>query len=299
MQANDDYELLDSGNGAKLERFAEVILDRPCAQAFWAPRRPADAWRQATAAFDRRQGNCWLRREALPAAWEATLDGLRFRLSGTDFGHLGIFPEQRQNWRLITRLLAAKPPADRRLEALNLFAYSGGATLAAARAGAAVCHLDASRGMVDWARDNARLNQLATAPIRWLVDDVRKFLDRERRRERRYDAIILDPPSFGRGTKGEVYKLERDLPETLAHCRALLAERPRFVLLSSHTPHCTPTALANLLAASLPDLPGYRIEAGEMLLDGAADVLPVPNGAWACWQINPSGLSATADDHQP
>ncbi|MDT8390697.1 MAG: class I SAM-dependent methyltransferase [Lentisphaeria bacterium] len=281
---SDDYELIDSGHGAKLERFGPVTLDRACGQAIWPPRAPRSVWRQATAAFDRKDGNRWLRRDQLPDAWQVTIEGIHFRLSGTDFGHLGVFPEQRRNWRWVTDMLMAEQAAPGAIRVLNVFAYSGGMTLAAARTGAAVCHVDASRGMVEWARENAALNTLAEAPVRWIVDDVHKFMERENRRERHYDAIILDPPSFGRGTKGEIYKLETDLPATLAKCRALLSSSPLFVLLSCHTPQVTPQSLANMLAASMPEHASRTIDFGEMLLEGAAGVPPVPNGAWACWR---------------
>lgn len=281
---SDDYELIDSGDGAKLERFADIVLDRPCGQAIWRPRLGPEAWRRATAAFDRKEGNRWLRRDRLPDAWEVCIEGIKFRLSGTDFGHLGVFPEQRLNWRWVTAMIQQSSRDPAALETLNLFAYSGGMTFAPARAGARVCHVDASKGMVDWARENAARNGLADAPIRWLVDDAHKFMDRECRRGRRYDAIILDPPSFGRGARGEVYKLEKDLPETLAKCRALLSEQPLFVLLSCHTPQCTPRALANLLATGMAESAEYCIDCGEMLLAGGETTLPVPNGTWACWR---------------
>ena len=273
------YELLDSGNGAKLERFGEVILARPCAQAVWQPQRPA-RWKSADATFDREDGNRWHGRNRLPQEWVIDVDGTRFRLSGTDFGHLGIFPEQRAQWAWIRETVAA---AHRPLRVLNLFAYSGGSTLAAARAGAEVCHLDASKGMVQWARANAALNGLESHPIRWIVDDAHKFLNREVRRGRRYDGIILDPPTYGRGGNGETYKIERDLTETLRLCRALLSDAPRFLLLSAHTPGHTPVVLSNVLTQALRGL-GGAVSAGEMLLTGAPDVFPLPSGAYARWQ---------------
>ena len=273
------YELLDSGNGAKLERFGEVTLARPCAQAVWQPQRPA-RWKEADATFDREEGNRWHGRSRLPKEWAIDVDGTRFRLSGTDFGHLGIFPEQRAQWAWIRETVAA---AHRPLRVLNLFAYSGGSTLAAARAGAEVCHLDASKGMVQWARANAALNGLENHPIRWIVDDAHKFLNREVRRGRRYDGIILDPPTYGRGGNGETYKIERDLTETLRLCRALLSDAPRFLLLSAHTPGHTPVVLSNVLTQALRGL-GGAVSAGEMLLTGAPDVFPLPSGAYARWQ---------------
>ena len=273
------YELLDSGNGAKLERFGEIVLARPCAQAVWQPQRPA-RWKSADATFDREDGNRWHGRNRLPQEWVIDVDGTRFRLSGTDFGHLGIFPEQRAQWTWIRETVAA---AGRPVRALNLFAYSGGSTLAAARGGAEVCHLDASKGMVQWARANAALNGLENHPIRWIVDDAHKFLNREIRRGRRYDGIILDPPTYGRGGNGETYKIERDLTETLRLCRALLSDSPLFLLLSAHTPGHTPIVLGNVLTQALRGL-GGAVTSGEMVLAGAPDVFALPSGAYARWQ---------------
>ncbi len=277
MSNASQYELLDSGNGRKLERFGRVILARPCSQAIWQPCLPASAWAKADASFDREQGLNWHGRDRLPAHWEIDVDAIRFRLSGTDFGHLGIFPEQRAQWRWIDETVRG---ANRKVSVLNLFAYSGGSTLAPALAGAEVCHLDASQSMVDWARENAALNGLREAPIRWIAEDVHKFLGREIRRGRHYDAVILDPPSFGRGAKGEIYKIERDLAKTLALCRDLLSPTPLFILLSAHTPGVTPVVLENLLLDALHSL-SPALHSGEMLLTGADGVRPVPSGCYA------------------
>jgi len=279
---SDDYELLDSGGGRKLERFGAVTLDRPCAQAVWRPRRPPSAWAAATAYFEREGGNRWRGREALPRSWAVRIGEARLKLAATDFGHLGVFPEQRASWAWIARQLAGGARGSAPPQVLNLFAYSGGATLAAARAGAAVCHLDASRGMVAWARENAALNGLERHPIRWIAEDCHKFLHRELKRGRRYDAIVLDPPTFGRGQAGELYKIESDLPETLELCRRLLGDAPRFVLLSAHTPGFSPRVLENLLAQAM-DGAGGGIACGEMLLTGGPDTLPLPSGAYARW----------------
>lgn len=274
-----DYQLIDSGNGKKLEQFGPYLLNRPCAQAVWAPQCDPDRWAQATAGFDRQDGLNWKHRNQLPESWAVAIDDIRFKLSATDFGHLGVFPEQRPLWQWIAQKIQQ---ASHQPSVLNLFAYSGGATLFAAKAGARVCHLDASKGMVTWAKENAALNHLQEAPIRWIVDDVVKFLNREIRRGNRYDAIILDPPSFGRGARGEVYKIEENLPETLTLCRALLNTHPLFVLLSCHTPAFTPIALSNLLAQMQNGLAGH-IESGEMLLTGTPPILPIPSGTFARW----------------
>ena len=263
----DDYELLDSGGGRKFERFGSVTLVRPCSQAMWRPENPS-AWARATATFDREEGNHWSGRNALPPEWTIETAGMRFKLSGTDFGHLGIFPEQRAQWNWIRELSGGA-------RVLNLFAYSGGSTLAAAQGGAEVCHLDASKGLVQWARENAALNGLQARPIRWIVDDVPTFLRREFRRERRSDGVILDPPTFGRGASGETYKIERDLQETLALVRGVLSDKPRFVLFSSHTPGLSCMVAENIIAQ---EFPSARVESGEMLLEGRGR--PCPSGIY-------------------
>ena len=318
-----DYELIDSGDGRKYERFGNVSLVRPCSQALW---RPADqgAWSRATATFDREDGNRWHNRGALPEEWTIETAGIRFRLSGTDFGHLGIFPEQRAQWKWIREVVkrkigglgdwriggleaisstqnseirtqnAERGTRNSKLQTLNsklptvlnLFAYSGGSTIAAAQGGAEVCHLDASKGMVQWARENAALNGLKEHPIRWITDDAHKFMEREIRRGRRYDAIIFDPPTFGRGANGEMYKIERDLKKTLSLVKALLSEAPLFVLFSSHTPGLSCTVAANILGQAFPEA---QIETGEMLLEGRS--LPCPSGIYcrAVFQLPPVG----------
>jgi len=280
----DGYALLDSGGGRKLERFGSYVLARPCSQAVWGQALSETFWQKAHASFDRTDGNRWHNRGALPGGWEVTVAGIRFKLSGTDFGHLGIFPEQCAQWRWIRERVSSALAEDRRekVSVLNLFAYSGGSTLAAALGGAEVCHLDASKGMVQWARENAALNGLSDHPIRWIADDAHKFLHREMRRGRVYDAVVLDPPTFGRGQNNEMYKIEQDLPETLALCRRLLSKEPLFILLSAHTPGYTPVVLQNVLGQAVEGLGGSQ-ESGEMLLTGAPDVLPVPSGAYARW----------------
>ena len=277
----DDYELLDSGDGRKLERFGRYVLARPCSQALWRPSLPAAEWSRADASFDREDGNRWHGRGNLPKEWTIETAGVKFRLGGTDFGHLGIFPEQRAQWKWIREVVEGRLNADgRRPTVLNLFAYSGGSTMAAALGGAEACHLDASKGMVEWARENARLNGLADAPIRWIVDDAHKFMKREIRRGRRYDAIVLDPPTFGRGAGGEMYKIERDLCETLDLVKSLLSDDPLFVLFSSHTPGLSVRVAENMLGQLFPSA---RIESGEMLLEGSS--LPCPSGIYcrACF----------------
>ncbi len=274
------YSLLDSGNGRKLERFGSLVLARPAAQAVWRPKLSDAEWNQADAIFSREGENRWLKKPAKIDTWQIQVAGVTFKLSLTDFGHLGIFPEQRDFWEWIQTTLAKRAA---NLRVLNLFAYSGGSTLAAALAGAQVCHLDASKGMVTWARENAALNKLQAAPIRWIIEDVSKFLKREIKRGSRYEAIILDPPSFGRGAKGEVFKIEEEILTLLADCRALLSDAPLFVIFSCHTQGFTPLAMQHLMQQMMQGC-GGKVDVGEMALRGAADVLPLPSGTFARWQ---------------
>jgi 23S rRNA (cytosine1962-C5)-methyltransferase len=274
---HNEYELLDSGDGRKLERFGDVVLARPCGQASWEKQTP-EAWTRAVASFDRESGWQTHGDAALPASWTVTINDIAMLLKPTPAGHLGVFPETRALWDWIGDTLG--PSGGGGASVLNLFAYSGGATLAAARAGCSVCHVDSSKSMVTRARENAALNKLDDAPIRWIVEDVGKFLDREIRRGRTYDAIMLDPPSFGHGTSGEQYKVARDLASTLGRCKALLSCEPAFVLLTSHTRGVT---AAQLELAMSEVLPGGDIASGEMELTGASDVRPVSGGQWVRW----------------
>lgn len=274
-----DYELLDSGEGRKLERFGPYVLNRPCAQAVWRRTLSSGAWEGAHACFDRVEGQRWTFRESVPESWQVETGGVRLVLKATEFGHLGLFAEQCPLWEWVRSQVATLGSP----RVLNLFAYSGGATLAAAQAGASVTHLDASKGMVAWARENAGVNGLEEAPIRWIVDDVMKFLQRELRRGRQYEGIILDPPSFGRGAQGQVFKIEDHIQELLHLCRQLLSPKPGFVLLSCHSAGFTPTVMEHLLSQTLTGLRG-RLEKGEMLLEGKPKALAVPSGAYAHWR---------------
>ena len=273
----DTYQLLDAGGGRKLERFGEIILDRPCAQAVWRPELSSTEWQKADAVFHRSQhDSAWQCRHRLPDAWECRLGGIVFQVQPTDFGHIGMFPEHLRCWERLRQLASGSTG---QLNVLNLFAYSGGATLVAASCGCKVCHLDASKKMVEWARRNAALNRLETAPIRWLIDDVGKFLSREIRRNSQYDAIILDPPSFGRGTNQELFKIDDNMLTLLGQCRQVLKPEAKGLFLSCHTPGYTPIVLENLLRQSLP--PG-KLESGEMTLVASTGTR-LPSGAFACW----------------
>ena len=246
------YQLLDFGNGRRLERFGPLVLDRPCPAAESIRPATPQLWPSADARFERLENESgrWILRGDLPQSWTITHGGMRLELKRTDFGHVGLFPEQAENWDWIVKQVRHEPSAGRgTLKILHLFAYTGASTLAAAAAGARVTHVDAARNIVAWARRNAELSALGEAPIRWIAEDAVKFAKREIRRGNRYDAVILDPPSYGHGTHGEVWRLAEDLPRLLALCAELTAGRPRFVLLTCHTPGFSPLGLRDLLAA--------------------------------------------------
>lgn len=266
------YTLLDSGHGRKLENFGGYTLIRPAGGALWHPKNLS--W-QADARFSREQGNRWYAEKPLPKQWEASLGGLKFQIALTDFGHLGLFPEHSMLWEKITAW--TRPSSS----ILNLFAYSGGATLVAARCGGEVCHVDASKGMVAWARENAFLNSLDKAPIRWIIDDVCKFLSREIRRGKRYDGIIVDPPSFGRGAKGEVFVLEEGLLSLLSLCRQVLSPSPSYVIFTSHTQGVSPVGMHHLLSQMMEGWQG-TIESGELTIASQTG-MSLPSGYYATW----------------
>lgn len=283
MSDQSGYELLDSGDGFKLERFGKYVLSRPAGQAIWHRQGDEKLWRSAHAQFVRKTGQEESFRSSLPEQWNAEVEQIRFHLSLTGFGHLGVFPEQQAMWSWLRQLIRRGQAQDgRTYQVLNLFAYTGGSTLAAAQAGAEVCHLDASRGMVDRARENAELNGLSDANIRWIIDDVNKFLRREERRNRRYDGIIADPPSFGRGLKGEVFKIQQQLLQLLELCRAVLSDDPAFLLLTCHTHEYSETVLRNVLQQQMALYSG-SIDSGEMLLTGQPHVYPLPCGVYTRW----------------
>jgi 23S rRNA (cytosine1962-C5)-methyltransferase len=280
------YELLDSGGGRKLERVGPWTLDRQATGAPWRRALPAAEWSGADARLHRKEsgGGSWEMRRALPGSWIIELGGLRLEVRATPFGHLGFFAEQVASWDWLRESIAAPATGGEPLRVLNLFAYTGGATLACAQAGAEVCHVDASKGIVDWARKDAALCGLAERPIRWIVEDCQAFVRREARRGRRYDGLVCDPPSFGRGPRGSVWKLERALPELLDGCRQILADRPRFVHLSGHTAGFSGIALENLVADILsPD--AFEVDSGEMTIRETARGRSLPSGHYTRWRL--------------
>ncbi len=279
----EEYVLLDCGDGMRQERWGDYVLVRPDPQILW-PRRSGTPWEDFDAIYHRssRGGGHWEFRTRLPEEWTIRYGRLTFRIRPTNFKHTGLFPEQAVNWDWI---VARIREAGRPVEVLNLFGYTGAATVAAAAAGASVCHVDAARGMVDWCRRNVELSELAGAPVRYIVDDCLKFVRREVRRGRRYDAILMDPPSFGRGKGGEVWKLEKDLWPLLQECRLALSDRPLFFLVNAYTAYLSPTVLSNLLREALRDGSGDGTFAcGEVGLPVQSDGKVLPCGIYARWQ---------------
>jgi 23S rRNA (cytosine1962-C5)-methyltransferase len=266
------YALLDCGNEKKLERFGEYVLVRPSSTALWQAQLSEQEWKACMHAQFTREGK-WSGN--FFKEWTLEMWDIKLKLKPTDFGHLGFFPEHALFWPKFASLCKRRT----RPRILNLFAYSGGATLAFAKLGASVCHVDASKGMVDWARENALLNQMKDKPIRWIVDDVLQFLKREWKRGMRYDGIVLDPPSFGRGHKGQVFKIERDIVQLLMLCAQLLSEEPLFCLLTSHTPSLSPKALYALISSVFGS---ERVEAEELLIPSHRGP-SLPAGNYALW----------------
>ncbi|MBR2885352.1 MAG: class I SAM-dependent methyltransferase [Clostridia bacterium] len=237
-----DYELIDADNGERLERWGDIILIRPDPQIIWSEGHRDDRWNKAHAIYHRSNsgGGYWETLKKVPDVWSINYEDLTFRLKPMGFKHTGLFPEQAVNWSLAQKLIKE---ANREVSVLNLFAYTGGATIACLNAGARVTHVDASKGMVSWAKENAVASALADRPVRWLVDDCMKFVKREIRRGNKYDAIIMDPPSYGRGPNGEVWKLEQQLSELLTDVGKILSDDPLFFFLNSYTGGLSPTIL--------------------------------------------------------
>ncbi len=277
-----EYRLLDASEGDRLERWGDVILQRPDPQVIWGTQKVHRAWGQVDAIYERSKkgGGRWQIRRKFPQKWTLSYKELRFIVSPTGFKHTGVFPEQAVNWDAYRDIIGG---AQRPVKVLNLFAYTGGATLACAAAGASVTHVDASRGMVNWARENAAESGLAEKPIRWIVDDCEKYVAREIRRGNRYDAIILDPPSYGRGPGGEVWKLEDKLWPLLQLCSEALSDAPLFVALNSYTAGLAPGVMGYMLNALLPPRFGGVVQSDELGLPlETGGVLPC--GATALWK---------------
>ena len=271
-----DYEVIDCSKGEKLERWGDYILVRPDPQVIWDTPRKEKGWHKMNAHYHRSKkgGGEWEFFD-LPQQWSIHYRNLTFQLKPFSFKHTGLFPEQAANWDWFSELIKK---AGRPVKVLNLFAYTGGATIAAAAAGASVTHVDASKGMVTWAKENAASSGLADAPIRWIVDDCVKFVEREIRRGNHYDAIIMDPPSYGRGPKGEIWKIEESIHPLVKLCTQLLVEKPLFFLINSYTTGLQPAVLSYLIGTELKRFPG-KVIADEIGLPVSSNGLTLPCGA--------------------
>jgi 23S rRNA (cytosine1962-C5)-methyltransferase len=282
-----DYELLDSGNGAKLERFGPYTLVRPETQAIWRPNLPEREWQRADATFEKTKGGddgpgSWQQHRQLPEQWQLHYNNLRFWARLTPFRHTGVFPEHSAQWGWVARQIAARQGAS----VLVLFGYTGLSSLFAAAAGGRVTHVDASKPSVLWAQSNQQLSGLAERPIRWLIDDVGKFVAREIRRGSRYDLILMDPPVFGRGPKGEVWRINEQLPGLVGQCAELLSERPLGMLISAYATNMSPLTLSNVLEAELKGFSGTT-SAGELALREQQSGRLLPTAIYACWSSGP------------
>lgn len=276
-----DYEIIDTSNGEKLERWGDFFLVRPDPQVIWTSNRTHPKWKKPNAHYHRsnKGGGEW-EFFNLPQQWSITYKDLIFQLKPFSFKHTGLFPEQAANWDWFSSLIKE---SKREIRVLNLFAYTGGATLAAAKAGASVTHVDASKGMVAWAKENAMSSGLSDAPIRWIVDDCMKFVEREIRRGKFYDAIIMDPPSYGRGTNGEVWKIEDCIHPLVKACSKLLSDNPLFFLINSYTTGFAPSVLSYLLGLEVQSKYGGSIVADEIGLPVTSKQLLLPCGSSGRW----------------
>ena len=272
-----DYEVIDTDGGEKLERWGDYLLIRPDPQVIWETGRNNPGWKKPNAHYHRssKGGGEWEFFD-LPDQWSIAYGSLTFNLKPFSFKHTGLFPEQAANWDWFSELIRN---AKKTVRVLNLFAYTGGATLAAAGAGAHVTHVDASKGMVTWAKENAISSGLKDAPVRWLVDDCVKFVEREIRRGNKYDAIIMDPPSYGRGPKGEIWKIEDSIYPFIELCTQILADRPLFFLVNSYTTGLQPAVLSYMMNTALVKKFGGFVEAGEIGLPVTSSGLILPCGA--------------------
>lgn len=282
-----DYEVLDTSAGEKLERWGDYILVRPDPQVIWNTPHKVREWKQKNGHYHRsnKGGGQWEFFD-LPEQWEISYGNLKFHLKPFHFKHTGLFPEQVVNWEWSGNLIreAKKKNPGKEIKVLNLFAYTGGATVACADAGAAVTHVDASKGMVTWAKENAAASGLANAPIRYLVDDCVKFVEREIRRGNHYDAIIMDPPSYGRGPKGEIWKIEEKIFPLVQLCTKVLADKPLFFLINSYTTGLQPAVLSYMLNLELKSRFGGTVEADEIGLPvRGKQGLVLPCGASGRW----------------
>ena len=281
--ANDwkDYEILDMANGEKLERWGDIFLVRPDPQIIWTEKSFKEKWKNVHGIYNRSKtgGGSWNFKKKVPESWQIKYKNLTFNIKPMGFKHTGIFPEQAVNWDwMINKIKNSK----REIKVLNLFAYTGGATVACLSAGASVCHVDSSKGMVSWSKENVNASGLKEKPVRYIVDDVEKFVNREIRRENKYDAIIMDPPSYGRGTKGEVWRFEEDIADLVNLCTKVLSDKPLFFLINSYTTGISAKVLENILRINIKN--NGKFESGEIGLPMTDSKLVLPCGIYGRWE---------------
>ena len=279
----EDYEILDMANGEKLERWKDVILVRPDPQIIWKNKSFPEKWKKCNARYIRSStgGGSWEYNNKVPKAWQVKYKNLCFNIKPMGFKHTGLFPEQAVNWDWMINKIKN---ANREIKVLNLFAYTGGATVACASAGAQVCHVDSSKGMTTWAKENIVSSGLQNRPVRFIVDDVVKFVNREIRRGNKYDAIIMDPPSYGRGTNGEVWKFEENISDLVELCTKVLSNKPLFFLINSYTTGISSTVLTNILKLNLEKKFKGKLTSGEVGLPMTNSSLVLPCGIYGRWE---------------
>ncbi len=280
-----DYELIDASDSERLERWGDKILIRPDPQIIWKPERNNPLWKKADARYVRSKtgGGSWTVYKKLPDVWKISYGDITFGIKPMGFKHTGVFPEQAVNWDFAKQKIS-EYSGETQPNILNLFAYTGGATLACLSAGAKVCHVDASKGMVQWAKENASLSGLADRPVRWIVDDCVKFVRREIRRGNKYDGIIMDPPSYGRGPNGEIWKIEDQIHELIMLCSELLSDNAIFFILNSYTTGLSPSVMKYLLEMTLAEKHGGKVSADEIGLAVTQTGLVLPCGSTAIWE---------------
>ena len=278
-----DYEILDMANGEKLERWGNITLIRPDPQIIWKEKSFPEKWKNANAKYNRSNtgGGNWNFIKPLPKSWQIKYKDLTFNIKPMGFKHTGIFPEQAVNWDWMMNKIRN---SNREIKVLNLFAYTGGASVACLKAGASVCHVDSSKGMCEWAKENVTSSGLRERPIRFLIDDVVKFVNREIRRGNKYDGIIMDPPSYGRGANGEVWKFEENIADLVKLCMKVLSDEPLFFLINSYTTGISSQVLENLLRINIPKKVGGKYSHGEVGLPMTNSKLILPCGIYGRWE---------------
>ena len=277
-----DYEILDMANGEKLERWKDIVLVRPDPQIIWKSKSFPEKWKNVNAKYNRSNtgGGYWEYSKKVPTSWQVKYKNLTFNIKPMGFKHTGLFPEQAVNWDWMIEKIQK---ANREIKVLNLFAYTGGATVACSYAGASVCHVDSSKGMTTWAKENIESSGLKNNPVRFIVDDVVKFVNREIRRGNKYDAIIMDPPSYGRGKNGEVWQFENNIADLVELCMQVLSDDPLFFLINSYTTGISSRVLANLLELNMKNHKG-KITSGEIGLPMKNSNLVLPCGIYGRWE---------------